>query len=342
MALSKTTKTIIQFVILLSLGVLLVWLVSRQVADKKEDIIKAFKNANYFWVFVSGVIAFLSHVIRAARWNSLFEPLGYKSKWYNAFGAVYISYFANYGIPRSGELSRCTVVAKYDKIPFEKALGTVVTERIVDFALLLLVFFLTLLFQFNELIGLSNEHIFIPLKKKLHIFYDKPILGIIVITVLISGALGLFLLRKKIKAKLTGKFGNIIKGFGGGLTSVKEVKNKPMFIASSLGIWLMYFFSQYACFFAFDETARLGMSECLTLLLFGTFGVIFTPGGLGAYHYILTSILLYYNIGDITSFAYPWILWTTQLLVIALFGTISLIALPILNKNNNEPEQKVV
>jgi uncharacterized protein (TIRG00374 family) len=335
MALSKNTKTIIQFVVLLALGVLLVWLVSRQVADKKQDIFDAFKNANYFWVVISGIIAFFSHLLRAYRWNSLLNPIGYHAKWYNAFGAVFIGYFANYGIPRSGELSRCTIVAKYDNIPFEKGLGTVVTERIIDFFILLLVFVLTMLFQFKELTGLSDEYIFSPLKRKLHFFYDKPILAITIGVFGLTCLIALFLLRKKIKSKFTGKFGNIIKGFGGGLTSVKEVKNKPLFVLNSIGIWALYLLSQFACFFAFEETSKLGLSECLVLLLFGTFGVMFTPGGLGAYHAIITAVLVYYSINDVTAFAYPWILWTTQLLVIAFFGTMSLIALPILNKNNN-------
>src|ERR1700752_4890083 len=109
---------------------------------------------------MSGLVSILGHVIRAYRGKYLLEPMGYKSRFWNANGAVFIGYLFNYGIPRSGELSRCTIVAKYDKIPFEKALGTVITERIIDFFLLLLVFGLTLLFQFNELIGLADKYIF--------------------------------------------------------------------------------------------------------------------------------------------------------------------------------------
>lgn len=343
MALSKNTKTIIQFVVLLAVGALLVWLVTRQVADKKQEIFDAFANANYFWVIVSALISLGSHALRAYRWNSLLNPIGYHAKWYNAFGAVFIGYFANYGIPRSGELSRCTVVAKYDKIPFEKALGTVITERIIDFFLLLLVFFLTLLFQFSELKGLVNKYILTPeLRIKLHHLVEKPLILIVVGVLGISFFVLLWLMRKKIQNKLSGKFGEIIKGFAGGLTSVKEVKNKFLFVLNSVGIWAMYLFSMYACFFAFKETSSLGLSEGLVLILFGTFGIIFTPGGLGAYHAIITSVLIYYNIGDVCAFAYPWIVWTSQLLVIAFLGTISLFILPILNKNNNEPESKTV
>ena len=335
MALHPTTKKILQFILLFSLGFLLIWLVTRQVAGKKEEIINAFKNANYFWIAIASVISILSHVLRAQRWNYLLNPLGYHSKWYNSNGAVFIGYFANYGIPRSGELSRCSIIAKYDGVPFEKALGTVITERIIDFGLLIVIFLLSLIVQFNELIGLSNQYVFEPLSKKLKAFNQHPVLFGAVVIILFSIVLLFYLKRKKINAMLTGKFGNIIKGFADGLTSVKAVKNKAAFVGASFLIWLMYFLAQYITFFAFEGTSKLGFSECLVMLLFGTFGVIFTPGGLGAYQAILTGLLLYYNIDDVTAFAYPWLLWVLQLIVVAIIGTVSLIILPFLNKSQN-------
>ena len=335
MALQPTTKKILQFILLFSLGFLLIWLVTRQVAGKKDEIFNAFKNANYFWIAIASVISILSHVLRAQRWNYLLNPLGYHSKWYNTNGAVFIGYFANYGIPRSGELSRCSIIAKYDGVPFEKALGTVITERIIDFILLIIIFLLSLIVQFNQLIGLSNQYVFHPLMNKLSAFKKHPVFFGVLIVFFILILLFLYLKRKKISALLTGKFGNIIKGFADGLTSVKEVKNKAAFIGSSFLIWLMYFLAQYFTFFAFEGTSKLGFSECLVMLLFGTFGVIFTPGGLGAYQAILTGLLLYYNIDDVTAFAYPWLLWVLQLIVVAIIGTTSLMILPFLNKSQS-------
>lgn len=138
---NKSTKSIIQFIVLLGIGILLVWLSFRSVWTEKEKIMESFKTANYFWVSVSIVIAFLSHYLRAFRWNYLLKPAGYSVKPANAVGAVIVGYFANYGLPRMGEISRCTLVTKYDNVPFEVALGTVITERIVDLLILILIFF---------------------------------------------------------------------------------------------------------------------------------------------------------------------------------------------------------
>lgn len=332
---SKRAKSIIQFIILLGVGAFLVWLSLRSVASKKEEIFNSFKNANYFWIGLSMLISFFGHFLRAYRWNYLLQPLGYKTSLLNANGAVLIGYFANYGLPRMGELTRCTIAARYDKVPFEVALGTVITERIVDLALLIIVFFLTLFAQFHELIGLANEHVFYPLRDKLHGLSGKPVLMWSLIAVCAAGIVLFFMLRKKISSVLRGKFGKVIKGFGEGIVSVKSMKHKGRFILLSLLIWSTYFYSLYIAFYAFEETSHLGQAECLTLLLFGTFGVIFTPGGLGVYHALITQLLVGYGIGAITAFAFPWLTWTSQFILIMVLGFASLIILPIANRNKN-------
>ena len=325
------TKSIIQFIIFLGFGILLVWLAFRGVANEKEKIISAFQNADYFWVFISAVIAFLAHFLRAYRWNYLLEPLGYKTSLFNATAAVFIGYFANYAM-RLGEVLRPTIIDRYDKVPFQSGFGTVITERLVDFVLLFLIFVLTLLFQFSELGGLFDKYIFSGLKNKYETYSQNPVLTIIVIVLILGICLFLFLIRKKISGALKGKFGNVIKGFGDGLSSVKRIKNLPAFIGLSILIWAMYFYSLYFCLKAFPETSVIGHKECLTLLLFGTFGVIFTPGGLGAYHIIIQEILMFYGVALVPAVALPWLVWTSQFILVVVLGLLALVLLPIINK----------
>jgi uncharacterized protein (TIRG00374 family) len=317
-----------------------VWLAVSQVASKKEEIISAFKSANYFWVFASAFIGFLAHFLRAYRWNYLLEPLGYKTTLVNSNAAVFIGYFANYGLPRMGELSRCTIIDRYDKVPFQVGFGTVVTERIVDFFVLLLVFVLTLIFQFSELIGLSNKYIFDPLKLKLAGLYARPVFAIMLAIAAVGFCVTILIFRKKIMDKFRGKFGNFIKGFWEGLSSVSKMKKFPTFIALSLLIWAMYFYSSYVCLFALPETSAIGHKECLTLMLFGTLGVVFTPGGLGAYHLIIANILMYYGIAQVPSVAFPWLVWTAQFVLVLVLGILSLILLPIINKKKDGISQQ--
>ncbi|MDI1353918.1 MAG: lysylphosphatidylglycerol synthase transmembrane domain-containing protein [bacterium] len=336
----KNARSIIQFVVLLGIGILLIWLSVKQVAPQKDNIYEAFKNANYFWIFAGMAISFMSHFLRAYRWNHLLKPLGYKVNLANATCYVLVGYFANYGIPRMGEVTRCTLAARYDKVPFEAGFGTVITERIVDFFLFLLIFVLTLAFQFSELIGLANELIFDKVGALVAGLGKSPVKMLL----LVGGAFALiavfFLLRKKFSALLKGKLGGILKGMAEGIGSIRKMEKPLQFILLSLLIWACYFYSLYVCFFALDGTSHLGQKECLTLLLFGTFGVIFSPGGLGAYPAIVGGILLYtFHIDTASSFALPWLSWTSQFVLIVVLGIISLIFLPVYNRNRHVVSQ---
>lgn len=333
----KNTRSIIQFVVLLSIGILLVWLsLSGITPAQKQEIIVAFKTANYFWVIVSMLICFLSHFLRAYRWNYLLLPVGYKTDRLNATCHVLVGYFANYGIPRMGEISRCTLAAKYDNVPFEVGFGTVITERIVDFILFLGIFLLTLALQFEELIGLANKYIFYPLRDKLSGIEQDPVMLTVLAIFLIGVIAPFFLLRKKLSSLLKGKLGKIIKGMAEGIGSIRKMKNPVQFILLSLIIWTCYFYSLYFCFFALPGTSHLGHKECLTLMLFGTFGVIFSPGGLGAYPLIVGGILAAtYGIDAVSAFALPWLSWSCQFILIVVLGIVSLIVLPIYNRKKN-------
>ncbi len=330
------TRSIIQFIVLLGVGVLLIWLSLKQVAPEKDRIIEAFANANYFWIAVAMIISLLSHFFRAYRWNHLLKPVGQRVDLVNSVCYVLIGYLANYGIPRMGEVSRCTLATKYDKVPFEIAFGTVITERIVDFCLFVLIFILTLFLQFTELIGLANQLIFDKVSMKATALGNDPVKLTIVILVVV-GAIALFLLvRKKIGRMLKGKLGGVVKGMAQGIGSIAKMENPIRFVVLSLLIWACYFYSLYACFFALDGTSHLGQKECLTLLLFGTFGVILSPGGLGAYPAIVGGILMYtYHVDIVNAFALPWLSWACQFILVLGAGLFSIIFLPIYNRKKN-------
>jgi glycosyltransferase 2 family protein len=329
-------KQLLQLVIFFLIAGLLVWLSLRSVAEKKDEIIRSFQQADYTWVAVALVIAGFSHFLRAYRWNYLLKPLGYKTDLVNANCAVIIGYLANYGIPRSGELTRCTIAAKYDKVPFEVGFGTVITERIVDLLVFLLMAVVTVLFQFEELKDALNEHIVSKLSEKWQNLQAHPVLFYLLIGGVALSIIAFFVLRKKLAGLLKGKFGKFLSGLGEGVGSIRKLEKPGMFILMSLLIWACYFYALYVCFFAISGTAHLTQGACLTLMLFGTFGVMFSPGGLGAYPLILFAILTKtYNIDDASAFALPWLSWTAQFLLIVLLGVISAIALPLYNRNKS-------
>lgn len=320
-----------------AIGVGLVWLSIHNIPDKDIETTKqSFKNANYTIVIISALISLLAHVVRAWRWNLLMQPLGHSISFKNSFAGVMIGYVVNYAVPRAGELSRCGVATKYEKIPFPAALGTVITERIVDVILLLLLFFITLAVQFAELTGLTNLYVLQPLSAKLGGLMQNKMYAVILIVGLLAFAGVLFALRNKIKSLFTGKIGGLLKSFGDGLKSIKDLERPWLFVFQSLLIWLLYFLSLYVCFFCFDETAVLGIKPALSVLLFGTIGVMVSPGGIGAYQLIATQVLLFYGVANGVAVAFPWITWGVQFVAILVIGGLCFLFLPLLNNNKHD------
>ena len=146
----KKLNSLIKFIIPLSLGVFFIYLTYENTT--KEDritIINYIKESNIFYVIISIIFMFLSHLSRAYRWKYLLEPLGFESRFINRILSVFICYISNLGIPRSGEILRATSISNYEKISFEKTLGTIVAERIVDFGILILIIIISLFFHFD-------------------------------------------------------------------------------------------------------------------------------------------------------------------------------------------------
>jgi len=330
-------KSILQLVLFAAIGVFLVWLSIHNIPDKDIETTKqSFKDADYLIVGVSAFISLFAHVVRAWRWNMLLQPIGHSISFKNSFAAVMIGYMVNYAVPRAGEFSRCGVAAKYEKIPFAAALGTVITERIIDFILLLVLFFITLAAQFTELIGLTHLYVWQPLSTKLSGLVNNKMYLLLVVVVLIAFVAVLYVLRKKIKKLLGGKIGGMLKSFGDGLKSIKDLKSPGLFIFQSVLIWALYFLSLYVCFFCFPETKTLGVKPALSVMLFGAVGVIVSPGGMGAYQIISTQVLLFYCVISSVAIAFPWIAWGVQFIAILIIGGLCFLFLPLLNSNKND------
>jgi uncharacterized protein (TIRG00374 family) len=332
--LNKKLAGILKLFIFFGLGVFLVWLSVRNFTDDQwASIGKAIREADYLWVGISMLLGLLAHMSRAARWKMLMQPLGHNPSLANTFFGVTIGYIANYAFPRLGEVTRCGVLTRYEKIPFEESFGTVVAERIIDMITMLLFFFFTLAVQFTEIYSQVELIILDPLSRKLSVLMANKPVFYIAVGGLLFGFLALFLLRKRIKNMFSGKMKKILTGFGEGFRSVRKVKRPWLFIAHSLFIWLMYYASVHVIFMAFGETSHLGVKAGLAVLMFGTLGVIFTPGGIGAYPLLVTQVLLsLYGIREEMGTAFGWVTWTSQFVLILVLGLLSLVLLPLFNR----------
>lgn len=296
-----------------------------------EKIVTDFQEANFFWLAMVIVVYLLSNVSRALRWKMLLKPLGYHIKFWNSFHATMLGYFANLGFPRLGEVLRPGAITRYEGVPMEKAFGTIVTDRILDFLALFVVIGIALISEYKALFEWLDTNA--NLTEKIEGLLSSPILKIGVIAILLGISL-LFFFRKKImETALFGKVKNIALGFWEGISSISRVDNIWMVGFHTCFIWLMYFSMTWLCMFAFQPTSGISATQGLMVFVFGALGMVVpAPGGMGSYHAAITAGLVIYGIPEVEGFSFANILFfTIQLFGNVLLGIIALIALPLIN-----------
>lgn len=290
---------------------------------QRAELLDAVYRADYFWVFISMVCAWLSHMIRSRRWKYLLEPMGYKTRFWNAYHSVMSGYLINMAIPRAGEVSRAGLFSKSEEMPFDKTLGTIAAERVVDLIILLSITGITVLTQYDIIWTAMQEQFQnrpgsegFPLQWKLGIA-----IGIM--------ALGLLLAKK---FGLLTKVKGFVMGLMEGLTSIYRTPFKWQFFRDTALIWSLYlamFAVMYQCL---PESSDLGIGATLAGFVFGSFAVVLTPGGTGAYHLAVAFALSYYGIQESTGQALGLIIWGSQTFLIILLGFLSLLLMPIYNR----------
>ncbi|MEK6615203.1 MAG: lysylphosphatidylglycerol synthase transmembrane domain-containing protein, partial [Bacteroidota bacterium] len=322
------------FLIFLGIGILLIWLAVKDLTDKdKIQITTSLSEANYAWIVLSMAVGILAHISRAIRWKMLLAPLGFIPKLSTTFYAVMIGYLGNLALPRLGEVLRCGILKRYEKIPLTQSFGTVITERGIDVFVLFILFIVSIRLEYEKLHSYISENMIAPMKLSLHSLVENKIMLSLVIGIILLGLLLFFIFRKKIfQSHIAKKISALLLSFLDGLRSVAKVKNPLLFIFHSLFIWAMYLMSVYVCVFAFQETKALPLSSCLIIMTFGSFGVIATPGGIGAYQWIVLQIMLLWGFTTAMGTAFGWIVWLAQIVLVLLVGLLSFGLLAI-NKN---------
>ncbi|TDO28323.1 lysylphosphatidylglycerol synthase transmembrane domain-containing protein [Sediminibacterium goheungense] len=333
----KRLLSFAKYAVFLGLGLFLVWWSFRQIPDDKwDEFTKSLSTANYWLLIPVFVILALSHLVRALRWKILMQPMGYQPRVANTFFAVMIGYLANLAIPRLGEVLKCTFLARYEKVPAEKLVGTIVAERAVDVVSLGIVFMLTMVTQSDILAEYGNELIGQLFKKGENISITALLLFAGILIILFIALRVWFKQFSHLKIVMVIK--KIIAGVWEGLISIRRLKQKGLFILYSALIWLLYAAGTWVGLMATDGTAHLGMGAALGALAFGSIGMIVTPGGIGAFAFFIAKVLEENGVPFEIGFANGTLQWFAQFLIVVLLGSISLLLFPVYNKKKNSHE----
>lgn len=335
---NKKILSLLQYLFFLGLAIFLVWWSIGKIDHKSWLHVKAAWLRADFWLLIPVVLILLgAHFSRAVRWRILMQPLGYCPSVLNTFFAVLVSYILNLFVPRLGEVMKCSIINRYDKVPTDKLVGTVVAERAFDLVCLAIVFLLTLISQIDVIGGYTAE-----LVDKLINNGTSTGRRVMNWAVAIMVLIGIFtsirwVFKKFAHVSLLQKIREIIKNVWHGLTSIRYLKNKGWFIFHSVLIWVLYLAAIRVGMAAMEETKMYGIKESMSVLCMGSIGMIVAPGGVGAYPYAVQKTMLLYGMPEIMGVAFGWLLWGVQFFMVIFFGALSLVLLPILNrKKTNE------
>ncbi len=290
-------------------------------------------RVKYSWIWITILAFMISNVLRAYRWKMMLEAIGYKPKIVNLIGTVMVNYLANLGIPRSGEVIRAAMLTKYENIPIEKSFGTVVTDRIFDVIAMAFIFIMTFFLGGRVVVDYLNQNI--NFEERLHKIFSHPFIILFMAGFIFFIFWAIYKNRSKLRNTAVGnKIMIKLHGFYDGIMSVRRISNIPLFIFHTIAIWFLYYLMQYLAFFSFAPTENLGPVAGLVVFAFGSLGIVVpTPGGMGSFHFLTAEALAIYGIQGADAFTYANIVFfSIQIFANIIFGTISLIVLPMYNK----------
>ncbi|MFZ9075292.1 MAG: lysylphosphatidylglycerol synthase transmembrane domain-containing protein [Flavobacteriaceae bacterium] len=317
----KNLKSAFKVLLPLAIGVFFIYLtVSTTTKEEQQLILSYIKKADFRFIILSVFFGILSHLSRAYRWKFLLAPLGYRPRFINTVLSVLIAYIANLGIPRSGELLRATTMSSYEKIPFEKLFGTIIAERLVDLILLLCFILLSLSLQYDLILTALKEKQISP---------SLLVLALVVVSFFFLALRALF---KKNQSPLILRIKTFLKGLAEGILSIRSMQNKGAFIVHTLFIWFMYLAMFYAIKWTVPETAGLGINALLPAFVIGGLTISATNGGIGIYPFSVALMLSAFGISNESGLAFGWIMWSSQTLMILVFGSLSFFILPLVNR----------
>lgn len=320
----------------MSLGIgILVWLYHDFDFSRLEYTL--FHEMNWGWFTLSLVAGIFSHILRGWRWPLTLAPLGLYPRRSVSVYSIFVSYAANLVIPRVGEVSRCSVLGRYDGISFSKSLGTVVTERLIDTLMVLALTAIAFMLQarvFASFFAQTGTN-----GQQWSDTFTSPAFIISTICVIAILVLAFLLLRKfSFYQKVKGVLRNVWEG----IVSLKNMQHPYLFVAETFAIWGCYFLQFYLCFFCFDFSSNLSLMAALVLFVAGSIAVVVpTPNGAGPWHFAVITMMVLYGVPRDDAGMFALIVHSSQTLLLIVLGVFALVMLQFKKKVTQKNESFV-
>ncbi|MCF2491767.1 MULTISPECIES: lysylphosphatidylglycerol synthase transmembrane domain-containing protein [Dyadobacter] len=340
-------KSALRYIISLALAGGLIWFVFKDI--NFAEMLDRFAKSDWRWIALSCFLLLCAHVTRAWRWGMLMEPLGHKPGLFNSSISVLTGYFANYIVPRMGEVTRCGTLYRLERIPVNLSFGTVVAERIFDVLILLIMIGLNFILEFDRLSKFFTDFFQSKVSGGEGGSTGTGILaGILVTGMVVVVAAGIAVyknvaLRDRLQQNaLIQKIVTFAKGMLDGFLSIRKLKNPGLFILSTIGIWVFYYFVSYVLFFCIPETSNLGPLAGLTLLVVGAIGMTApTQGGIGAYHLLVGNVMILYGLSQNDGITLATFIHGAQMIFMLIIGALAFLYVLVQNKKSVSENNQV-
>ncbi|MDO7848955.1 lysylphosphatidylglycerol synthase transmembrane domain-containing protein [Hymenobacter sp. M29] len=331
----KTVFNILKYALLLSISGALMWYAVR--GQDLSRIGHYIATANYFWLAITLTLSVLGYFSRAYRWQMQLKAAQNPAPYWAVYHASMVGNLANLVLPRMGEVIRCSVLRRTSGVPVQVAIGTVVTERVIDVLVLLGLIGSLLLLDFNTFWNFVTEHVlgdqYAAVARN-----RTPLLIAAVVGVLLLLVAGFALFRNLERLRQNAIFNKAIvfvQGLLAGVFSVVKLENKWLFLFHTVFTWVVYYLMDYLAFFCFPETYNLDMRAGLAVLTFGALGMAApVAGGIGPFHVMVQGVLMVYGVSREAGIAYALVVHGAQTLLVVLMGGISFVAVAAADKGS--------
>lgn len=288
------------------------------------------KSANLGVIAASLIFGLIGNTIRGLRWELFVNSLGYYPPRASILYATLGNYAVNFVLPRAGDLWRCAVVSRYDKIPFSKTLETFLVDKMVEIASGLVIIFISILLSIDFFVSYLHDnsgladgiaHVFTS-------FWTYLIFG----TFLLAFVL-MFTVFKHTKVVMKiRKFFDTLKY---DLKLISGMKEKKKIIIYTILVWLCFYLYFYICFFAFDFTKGLGPLAGLIVFAMTNIGIsVPVQGGIGAWHFAVISSLVILGVAENQALAFAGSVFIIQSVWQILYGLVGVLAVPYVKRNH--------
>lgn len=322
----------LRFTIPLLLAVLLLYFAFRNI--ELADFIAKTKEVNFIWVIASIILSLISYIARAYRWNILLKPLNYHPTTFRTTLSVLVGYLANLAFPRLGEVTRCAILKRTDNVPLSTSFGTVISERIIDALTLLSLVGMSFILEYDLILRFLKETL-----ESYNLDFTNILIGLIGLIILGILVFIFFYIREN---KYSVKVREFLRDLYEGIISIRRLDNFWGFVAASLVMWITYYLMAYLIVFSLEETSFLSISAGFMLLVTGGIALALpVQGGIGTYHAMVTAMLSLYGIQKTTGLFLATLLHTSQLLAIAVFGGLALLATVIISKKKKGESNEI-